>query len=235
DFAAGTRFRSITISDAGYVMNENAAGANKITLLEGFAYNATASGAQFNIPITLGASQTFFVPNAGAQIAFGKLELANLQSLTLDGRGNFDVEGVLSGSGALIKNGDGTLILAANNSTYQGQITANQGAINIRNSNALGTTDAGTIMGFGTNLQLQGGIPVPENLVIRDAGTGFTMSTLGAIRSVGGTNELTGVIAMTNHGSFGVNSGSYLKVSGSILVEPGVSNGGLAKFGGGTL
>src|SRR5678815_4254985 len=95
DFAAGTRFRSITISDAGYVMNENAAGANKITLLEGFAYNATASGAQFNIPITLGASQTFFVPNAGAQIAFGKLELANLQSLTLDGRGNFDVEGVL--------------------------------------------------------------------------------------------------------------------------------------------
>ncbi|HEY6355765.1 MAG TPA: PHB depolymerase family esterase, partial [Burkholderiaceae bacterium] len=45
DFAAGTRFRSVTISDPGYVIT----GTNKITLLEGLVYNAPAGGAQFNV------------------------------------------------------------------------------------------------------------------------------------------------------------------------------------------
>src|SRR5262249_33062009 len=110
-----------------------------------------------------------------------------------------------------------------------------QGVLNLRHSNALGSSAAGTIAGLGTVIQLQGGITVPENIVVRDVGVGFDMSTMGAIRSVGGSNVLSGVISMTHPGSFRVDGGGWLKVSGQILVEPGTSDGGLTKFGAGTL
>src|SRR5262245_947991 len=234
DFASGTRFRSVTMSDPGYVINELTPGADKITLLEGLVYNATASGAQFNVTITLGASQTFFSANTGATITLGGLELANLQTLTLDGRGNIDVEGAVSGSGGITKLGDGTLILAGNN-TFDGLVNITQGIVNLRSNTALGSVNAGTIAGLGTVIQVQNNITVAENFVMRDVGVGFDFDSLGAIRSVGGINTLTGVIAMTNHSSFGVDAGSRLIVSGQIMVEPGVSDGGFTKFGPGTL
>src|SRR5207248_4074607 len=94
----------------------------------------------------------------------------------------------------------------------------------------------GTIAGLGTSVQLQGGITVPENLVVRDVGAGLDLPTLGAIRSVGAaTNTLTGTISMTNHGSFGVDPGGRLVATGQVMVEPNVSDGGLTLFGGGTL
>src|SRR5881227_1430697 len=55
NFGAGTRFRTITIADASYLLREAAPGADPITLLDGLVYNAPAGGAQVNIPISLGA------------------------------------------------------------------------------------------------------------------------------------------------------------------------------------
>ena len=239
DFASGTRFRSVTISSNQYVISEAVPDNDRITLTEGFVYNATNSGAQFNVPITLGASQTFISANIGASIQLGKLELANLQALSLDGRGDFDVEGTVSGSGGITKLGDGTLVLGKDN-TFEGIVTVTQGAINLRANNALGSTSAGTIAAAGTSIQLQGGITVGENIAIRDVGQSFEFSTMGAIRSLGAAtqataNKLTGTISMINHGSFGVDAGSYLTVTGQILAEPGVNDGGLTKFGAGTL
>ena len=229
DFAAGSRFRSVTISDASYQISGNA-----ITLLCGLVYNATGSGATFSLPIILGAAQTFFSANIDASITLGDLDLANLQLLTFEGRGNIDVEGTVTGTGGITKNGDGTLVLGKNN-LFQGLVTLNQGTINLRANNALGSTDAGTIATYGTAIQLQGNITVPENMAIRSGGMGFSFSSMGAIRSVGGNNEITGVVSMLDHGSIGVDSGSTLKISGAIMVEPGVSDGGLTKFGAGSL
>src|SRR5262249_38768001 len=168
DFGAGTRFRSVTISDPGYSVS----GANSISLLEGLVYNAPAAGsALFNVPIALGAGQTFYSANAGARIRLGALDLSNLQTLTLDGRGDFEVQGVVTGTGGITKLGDGSLILSGNN-TFDGLVTLTQGTLNLRHGNALGSTNAGTVAGLGTSIQLQGGITVPENLVVRDLGVG---------------------------------------------------------------
>src|SRR5262245_13006119 len=203
DFGPDTRFRSITISDAAYQIH----GTNRISLLEGFVYNAvsTSTGATFDVPITLGANQTFFSANVGAKVTLGDVELGNLQTLTIDGRGDLAVQGQVTGTGGITKLGDGPLILAGDNS-LAGIVNVHQGIINLRHDNALGSPDAGTIAGLGAVIQVQDGVTVPENFVVRDVGVGFDMATLGAIRSVGGDNVLTGTVAMTNHGSFGVDA-----------------------------
>src|SRR5581483_5659293 len=236
NFGAGTRFRTITIADASYLLRESAPGVNPVTLLDGLVYSAPAGGAQVNIPISLGANPTFVSANAGATITFGApIDIPALQTLSLDGRGSVDLEGVVSGTGGLTKYGDGTLILAANN-TYQGITNVFQGAVNLRNSNALGSAAAGTVAASGTAIQLQGGITVPENIVIRDTGPGFDLTTLGAIRSLGtATNTLSGVVTMTNHAGFGVDPGGRLVSTGQVLAMPGSSDNGLSLFGGGTL
>ena len=188
DYGTGTRFRSVTVSDSRYDIG----GSGSITLLEGLVYNATTSGAKFNVPISLGANQTFISANLGAQIQLAGIAIPGLQTLSIDGRGDLDVEGVVSGNGGITKFGDGTLILAGNN-TFEGIVNVTQGAINLRNSNALGSANAGTIAGLGTVIQLQGGVTVPENIVVRDAGLGFNLLTLGAIRRIGtSTNVLSG-------------------------------------------
>src|SRR5262249_44140160 len=154
DLAAGTRIRSITISDPNYAISEAVAGANGVTLLEGLVYNATSSGASFTVPIALGANQTFYSANAAPSVKLCDLNLGPLQTLTIDGRGVLDFEGVVSGTGGLTKLGDGTTILAGSN-TFEGLVDLNQGVINLRNNNALGSTNAGTIAGLGTSIQVQ--------------------------------------------------------------------------------
>jgi autotransporter-associated beta strand protein len=141
DLAAGTRFRSVTISSSSYVINEATPDGDKITLLEGLVYNAPSGSAQFNVPIALGASQTFISANAGASLQLGKLELANLQLLTIDGRGDLDVEGIVSGTGGITKLGNGTLVLGKDN-TFEGLVNVTQGAINLRANNVRPSSSA---------------------------------------------------------------------------------------------
>src|SRR5438067_734579 len=139
DFGAGARFRSVTVSAAGYSIGELTPGADRITLLDGLVYNAPSGSAQFNVPITLAANQTFISANSAAAITLAGVDVAGLQTLTFDGRGSFDVEGVVSGTGGLTKLGDGTLILAGAN-TFGGLVNLTQGALNLRNSSALGSS-----------------------------------------------------------------------------------------------
>ena len=260
DFAAGTRFRSITISDSGYQVSEKNAGQDGVTLLDGFVYNATASGATFSPSITLGASQTFYSANQGASITLGPSQGTggiNVANLQLDRRRRsapWTFEGQLSGSGNITKQGDGTLVLGHDNTPYTGIITINQGIITGANDMALGSTSAPIFVGdwitqgssWTVGLQLQGGITVPKNIDFYGNGEGFNETTLGAIRSLAangnGTsdpanrNVLTGVITLEgNDGTIGVDQGSYLTVSGQIMDAQQVSDQPLTKFGAGTL
>src|SRR5207253_2745446 len=94
DYAAGTRFRSITISD-GY----NLSGGNSLTLLEGVTFNSSSSSAQVSVPLTLGASASIFSANVGTQLNItGTLDLGNQQALTTDGRGDINVSGIIKGT-----------------------------------------------------------------------------------------------------------------------------------------
>ena len=85
DFAAGTRFRAITISAAGYDIT----GTNGLSLIEGITSNFTGAGTSsiIDIPsITLAASQTIYNANAGTTLIINSnLDTGNLLLLTVDG------------------------------------------------------------------------------------------------------------------------------------------------------
>ena len=117
---------------------------------------------------------TLSMTNATAAIALGNYTLnTGVASNT-----NFNISGLLTGSGALTKDNDGTITLSGANTGYSGAITVDRGVMNIQNANALGTTDVATTVTSGAALQLQNNITVPEqNIYIN--GTGVSLN--GAI------------------------------------------------------
>src|SRR4029453_450421 len=102
-------------------------------------------------------------------------------------------------------------------------------------------------------VQLRNNVTVAENFSIRDIGVGFGLdgdgntATLGTIRSASGTNVLRRTITLLNNASFGVDGGSILNVTGTIMMVPSAALGttgslpvtsteaGFTKFGAGTL
>jgi len=126
--------------------------------------------------------------------------------------------------GTIKKVGDGTLVLARDN-TYREPTFVNDGVLRIRDGAALGTTDQGTTVAAGAALEMEGGITVAsEALTLYGDGVGST----GALRSLSGNNQWNAPITLAGT-TIGVDSGS-LTVSGTID-----GSSGLTKVGGGTL
>ncbi len=160
-------------------------------------------------------------------------------TLTVGGVGNTTISGVISngtGTGTLVKDGDGTLTLTGNNN-YSGTTTISDGVVNVRNDYGLGTTGAGTTVATGAALQLQNNISVgAESLSL--SGTG--VSDDGALRNISGNNSFGGAITVAS-ASTRINSDSNtLTVGGASNVTrtghlTGTASSTLNKDGDGTL
>ena len=76
------------------------------------------------------------------------------------------------------KIGIGELVVAGTNS-YRGTTTINQGVMTIENSQALGSTEGGTVVSLGASLQIQGSITVAgESLTLSGTGVSTVPSTV---------------------------------------------------------
>src|SRR5262249_34009744 len=104
-----------------------------------------------------------------------------------------------------------TLILSGAN-TYTGATAVNTGILNIRHSEALGTTAGGTTVTSGEELQLQGNIAVGAEAITL---TGTGASTTGALRNISDTNSISGVITLSGTTLIAADAGS-LTLSGGI-------------------
>lgn len=162
--------------------------------------------------------------------------------------GNLIISGVISDLGPasgfnVTKEGAGQISFDAAN-TYRGTTLIQNGILEIRDAQALGTTDGSAATGTTINqsigkigtLQINNaGTVVNERLVIASPGGGN-----GSIYNIAGDNEWTGnVILNTNNNNFGVNQGTSLLV-GQVTGETGtgiVSGSGalLRKIGLGNL
>ena len=172
--------------------------------------------------------------------------------------GGITVTSVISGVGALTKDGTGTgrLILGGIN-LYTGLTTISAGVVQLTNNDGLGSSPAGTgssntIVSDGAALEINSAITVPETLNIYGLGFVETIAN-GAIRMITGSNATisgpinilsasrinntstgvltiqTGAFANTNGITFGITS------TGGITVSSVISGAGtLIKDGGNT-
>ena len=143
------------------------------------------------------------------------------------GAGMLIVTGSISGAGSLTKLSSGELSLRGSNSYAGGNVFYN-GLVNIRDSNALGATNAGTSLIGTATLELAGNINIgAEPLTLNSPG----YNNEGAICNEWGTNSYGGLITLA--GSSRINAdGGNLTVIGNITTN-GVSSWDLTVGGAG--
>lgn len=179
--------------------------------------------------ITAGSATTIG-SDSGSLDILGNINTA-AYGLTLTGSGDIILDGTISGSGGITKNGIGTLFLTSFN-TYAGVTLIIAGTIEVQDGSALGVAGAGndTIISSGAALRLNDsvGITVGENITLNGDGPGGA----GSVQSVFGTNILSGTMTLGSSSTISVTADS-LELTGRIIES--VSNSGLTKQGTGTL
>jgi len=107
--------------------------------------------------------------------------------------------GVAHGGGAgITKIGDGTLVLSGNN-TYKGTTTISNGILKVTTTDALGSTDQGTVVADGGTLELGHSGNLADAITINGAGEGG----IGAIYSTGGNADLGNTVTLGSDATIG--------------------------------
>jgi len=130
--------------------------------------------------------------------------------------GTLAINGILSGSGGLIKRGSYPLILTGGNS-YEGTTTVKtNGALLVQHNQALGSTNGATVVENGGWMEVSGGVTVDEPITLSgDSSTSFA----GVLRNTDGDNVWQGHITTTF---------SRIKVyKGSLVVKGGITGPGV--------
>ena len=195
-------------------------GNHGLNLGSGITQNSTAAQT-ISVPTFLTDDQTWsFASGAGAlnfttTSASGQI-INQGHTLTLNAAGTNTLNGRIGGTGALVSNGAGTMILAANN-TYTGATTISAGTLQVGNGGTSGSLGAntGTITNNGTlafnrsdNLTVANAISGTGGLT--KLGTG-ALTLTGASTYTGTTTVSAGTLAVTGSGSLAagaVNVGS---------------------------
>lgn len=202
--------KSMTFMDEVNVMLN--ADGNMLTVGDaaGITVNYGAGAVTLNVPITLGAAQTWSNSSTNLLTIGGTL-INGTNLLTVAGEGNTTIAGsIIDGSSGLTKNGSGTLILVPPN-TYTGITTISAGVVRIRNATSLGTAAGGTVVTNVGELQIEGsglGISEPISLV----GTG--VSGAGALRNLANTNTWTSAITLAGAARIVSDSGLLILTGG---------------------
>ena len=212
-----------------------------------------ASGSTSTIALT--GNQLNFVGTTNAinmgSVALQQYTIANTiaftNGLTFGGGGfaTYKFNGVISGTGGIIKNGNVRLDLGANNNTYTGGTTLNAGKLVVTTNTALGSgtviLNGGELVGAGRTLanaiQITGDVQLLDNA---NVGAG-SMTLSGTVDLMGGTRTLTidnlagATVTMSNavsNGTLNVAGKSILVLSGTNTYAGGtnVLNGGTVQF-----
>lgn len=232
DFPAGTSFKSIRLTGtAGSCSNFTLTG-NSVVLSGGASAILNDAGvaglAGYSIRIENNITFSTVSPtvkldnttnnrislagninNGGYTITFDNVQTA----------GNITVEGVISGSGGLIKNNDGILELNGVN-TYTGGTTLNRGTLRANNPSSFGST-AGILTINGGSLRNLSPAALNNYVMVWNANFGIWGNN---------TNLGNGAVTMTTDISIDVVSGLRMTIGGPISGDYS-----LTKTGGGTL
>lgn len=199
---------AVTVNSGGRLQLEG-----PFVLSKNITLNGNGNGSEGALHNISGANEITTTLNLGSAstitAASGTLTLSAATSLatatfavTLGGAANLQINGILSGSGTLTKEGNGVVSLLGAN-THSGNKTINGGSLNLQNNSALGS--AGTVtVNSGAAIQLQGGINISRPITVN--GTGVSSS--GAIQNIAGDNTLSATLTLGSASRIESNGGS---------------------------
>lgn len=189
-----TAFSSLTFEGGLYSV-----GGNPFTLR---GLNVNGGTHAVNTAVSAASSPTFNAA-AGSTVTLAILSVGSAP-LTLSGDGNYGI-GIISGSGALNKNGLGAALIASA-SSYSGALVLNNGVLvadaNIPNSSV--TINAGTVGGGQFGFSGFGG-----------TGTVGATNVANGVISAGTLESPTGILNINNGLTFTANGNYLCKISGA--------------------
>jgi len=161
--------------------------------LLGLGSSLSVLGGRFEIGIN---DQNFSAVNLSAGQIGGGGGILAASSFNFSNSADSMVSAMLGGAGGLQKTGQGRLTLTRTNS-YAGTSQISQGVIRAEANNALSSGYVNISAGSG--LELFGGITL-ANSVIESSGAGPNVT--GAIRNIGGFNQITGLVLLSGPDSY---------------------------------
>ncbi len=219
--------RSLLYRDDAGAFVTSSAGGSILTVNGGGIFNDSLYTQTLEVSVTAGASQTWNASAADLQFDGANVFLG-ANTVTVTGDNDVTVNSVVSGAAAtaLVKNGAGTLTLAAAN-TFTGAVTINAGTVLVTADAALGTVAGGTTVGADGTLAFSGGINYSTTEALSLAGTlenvsgdnvfagSITLAGDATLTSAAGSLSLTGTLAAGGH-ALTVNGAGGLVVSSTI-------------------
>ena len=145
---------------------------------------------------------------SGATNLANSIALNPSSNLIIGGSNPLTLAGLISGGGALTKNGAATLILAADNS-YAGGTTINTGTLQVGNGGTTGSVGTGPVLDDSALVfNRSGTVAVPGAItgtgsLTQDGVAGGTLVLTGANTYAGGTTIASGVLQLGGGGTSG--------------------------------
>ncbi|MBA4773827.1 MAG: autotransporter-associated beta strand repeat-containing protein [Sphingomonas sp.] len=211
------------VSGAGQIIKT----ANNTAVLTG---NNTYSGGT-------DIQQGRLVVNAPAALGTGGVQMAANTALVVDYNGatNVALNNVLTGAGALVKEGSGTVVMNTMGNTFSGGTFINAGRLGLNFGDALGTGDvtvaSGAELGIG-GISLANKVSGAGRIVKTSAGTAFLTGTnthSGGLDIQGGSVDVTGNTALGT-GVVTIASGASLNYFNSAAATFGNGLSGAGTF-----
>src|SRR5690606_13369491 len=138
------------------------------------------------------------------------VSIGSADTLTLAGNGFSNVNGTITGAGALVTSGTGTVYLGGDN-TYAGGTTIGS-VVTAASNTSLGS--GATAINAGRNHQLQGRITLDNTYTV--GGTSTTAND-GVFQNTAGNNTVTGNVTLADNSRIQYDSGT-LTLSGNTVL-----------------
>jgi len=200
--------------------------------LQAGAVNAFSSASAFTVASGATLDLAGFDQTIGSLAGAGAVTLGSA-TLTTNGDGSDTTfSGTISGSGGLVKIGEGTLTLLGNNS-YTGGTLLNEGTLAVGSNTALGTgtltlADGTTLQAAANRLALANAMQLLGDATVDTQSNTMTLS--GSISGTGGLDKIgSGTLILTGASTYtgdtNVNEG-VLTVNGSLVSAVSINSGG---------
>src|SRR6516165_8482867 len=220
---------TLTLSGANTYTGPTAVNAGT---LQAGAVNAFSSASAFTVASGATLDLAGFDQTIGSLAGAGNVTLG-AATLTTNGDGSDTTfSGTISGSGGLVKVGEGTLTLSGNNS-YTGGTLLNEGTLAVGSSTALGTgtltlADGTTLQAAAYGLALANAMRLLGDTTVDTQSNTLTLS--GSISGTGGLDKIgSGTLILTGASTYtgdtNVNEG-VLTVNGSLVSAVSINSGG---------